>query len=60
MWVWITIPPTLPPDSILSWWKHMGCKAYRKATELVIMADAGGSNSNRSRLWKVGVQRLAD
>jgi transposase len=47
-------------DSILSWWKHMGCKAYPKATELVIMADAGGSNSNRSRLWKVGVQRLAD
>ena len=30
-------------DSILSWWKHMGCKAYPKATELVIMADAGGA-----------------
>jgi transposase len=47
-------------DSILSWWKHMGCKAYPRATELLIMADAGGSNSSRSRLWKVGMQRLAD
>jgi Rhodopirellula transposase DDE domain len=47
-------------DSILSWWKHMGGKAYPKATRLLIMADAGGSNSNRSRLWKVGLQRLAD
>src|SRR5438309_1705855 len=47
-------------DSILSWWKHMGGKVYPEATELLIMADAGGSNSNRSRLWKVGMQRLAD
>jgi transposase len=50
----------LATDSILSWWKHMGCKVYPEATELLIMADAGGSNSNRSRLWKVGIQRLAD
>ena len=41
-------------DSILSWWKHMGCKTYPQATELLIMADAGGSNSSRSRLWKMG------
>jgi hypothetical protein len=47
-------------DSILSWWKHMGGKLYPEATELLIMADAGGGNSNRSRLWKVGMQRLAD
>jgi len=47
-------------DSILSWWRHMGCKTYPEATELLLMADAGGSNSRRSRLWKMGVQRLAD
>jgi hypothetical protein len=46
-------------DSILSWWQHMGCKTYPKATELLIMADAGGSNSSRSRLWKTSMQRLA-
>jgi len=40
-------------DSILSWWKHMGQKLYPQATKLLLMADAGGSNSNRSRLWKM-------
>jgi hypothetical protein len=29
-------------DSILAWWKHTGRKTYPKATELPIMADAGG------------------
>jgi hypothetical protein len=47
-------------DSILSWWKHMGSKTYPQATELLIMADAGGSNSSRSRLWKTSMQRLAN
>jgi transposase len=47
-------------DSILAWWKNMGRKTYPKATELLIMADAGGSNARRSRLWKVGLQRLAN
>ncbi len=47
-------------DSILAWWKHMGSKAYPKATKLLIMADAGGSNASRSRLWKVGLQHLAN
>lgn len=47
-------------DSILSWWKHMGRKTYPDATELLIMADAGGSNGTRSRRWKIGVQRLAN
>lgn len=47
-------------DSILSWWKHMGSKVYPEAEELLICADSGGSNSSRSRLWKLGLQRLAD
>ena len=47
-------------DSILSWWKHMGSQAYPAAGELLICADSGGSNSSRSRLWKLGLQRLAD
>jgi len=47
-------------DSILSWWKHMGSQAYPEAGELLICADSGGSNSSRSRLWKLGLQRLAD
>ncbi len=47
-------------DTILSWWKRMGRSAYPQATELLILADSGGSNRSRSRLWKVGVQRLAN
>jgi hypothetical protein len=47
-------------DSILAWWKQMGRRTYAQAEELLILADAGGSNSSRSRLWKIGCQRLAD
>jgi len=47
-------------DTILSWWKRMGRYSYPQATELLILADSGGSNGSRSRLWKVGVQRLAN
>lgn len=38
----------------------MGRHSYRGATELLITADAGGSNGHRSRLWKLELQRLAD
>jgi len=47
-------------DTILSWWKQMGRYAYPQAMKLLILADSGGSNGSRSRLWKIGVQRLAN
>ena len=34
--------------------------AIRKARELTITADCGGSNGARVRLWKVELQKLAD
>ena len=37
----------------------MGRYAYPQATELLITADAGGSNGYRTRLWKVELQKLA-
>ena len=46
--------------SIRSWWARMGCRHFRRADELLITADAGGSNGPRCRLWKVCLQRLAD
>ena len=46
-------------ETIRRWWRHMGRKQYATATELLITADGGGSNSCRSRLWKVALQRLA-
>jgi hypothetical protein len=46
--------------SIRSWWEHLGQARYPNATTLTITADCGGSNGNRSRLWKTELQRFAD
>ena len=47
-------------ESISSWWNKMGSKTYPRANELLIMADCGGSNSNRGRLWKYKLQELSN
>jgi len=47
-------------NSIRRWWTRMGQRRFPRATELLITADGGGSNSHRSRLWKVSLQALAD
>jgi Rhodopirellula transposase DDE domain len=46
--------------SIRRWWEEMGTERFPKARQLLITADGGGSNSHRSRLWKVALQQLAD
>jgi transposase len=46
--------------SIRAWWEHLGSGRYPEATTLTITADCGGSNGNRTRLWKTELQRLAD
>jgi hypothetical protein len=46
--------------SILCWWNEMGSARFPRATELMITADGGGSNSSRNRLWKKSLQGLAD
>ncbi len=46
--------------SISSWWQQLGRKRYPHATTLPITADCGGSNGNRTRLWKTELQALAD
>ena len=47
-------------NSIRRWWNEMGETRFPDARELLITADGGGSNSYRSRLWKVSLQELAD
>jgi hypothetical protein len=47
-------------QTILKWWCEMGQARYPNATELMITADGGGSNSSRCRLWKIALQELAD
>jgi hypothetical protein len=46
-------------ESILRWWRKMGRRCYPNATDLLVTADAGGSNAPRTRLWKSELQRLA-
>ena len=46
--------------SIRRWWEEMGEWLYPKAKEILIMADGGGSNGSRNRLWKRCLQEWAD
>jgi hypothetical protein len=46
--------------SIQRWWTEMGSQRFPHASELLITADGGGSNSSRNRLWKKSLQELAD
>ena len=46
--------------SIRGWWRKLGRQRYPAADQLLITADAGGSNGYRTRLWKVELQKLAD
>jgi len=46
--------------AIRSWWVHLGRQRYPEASVLTITADCGGSNGNRTRLWKTELQKLAD
>ncbi len=47
-------------ESIRQWWLTMGEVLYPTAKELLITADGGGSNSSRSRLWKIELQKLSN
>jgi transposase len=47
-------------NSIRAWWYWMGKKEHKKATELFITADCGGSNGYRVRLWKKELQKFAN
>ncbi len=45
--------------SIRRWWQARGGSDYPGATQLLITADAGGSNSCRYRLWKAELAGFA-
>ena len=46
--------------SIRGWWETLGQERSPRARTLQITTDCGGSNANRTRLWKVELQKLAD
>ena len=50
--------PQFAAEAVARWWSRVGCHRYRGAGELLILADGGGSNGYRPRLWKKGLQEL--
>ncbi len=46
-------------ESIRRWWNSAGHAIYPNASRLLITADAGGSNSYRTRVWKTELTALA-
>ena len=53
--------PAFAAHSIAHWWGQEGIGRYPRSRKLLILGDAGGSNSARPRAWKTELQsQLAD
>jgi hypothetical protein len=50
---------TFAVESLRRWWNTAGRATYPRAARLLITADAGGSNSHRTRAWKTELAALA-
>jgi hypothetical protein len=48
--------PRFAVAMLARWWADEGQAAFPTATKLLILADGGGSNSARSRVWKQQLQ----
>ena len=48
--------PQFAVDCLDRWWRLEGRIRYPNATELMVLADSGGSNGYRCRLWKSALQ----
>lgn len=48
--------PAFAAHSIAHWWHSEGSQRYRGSRQLLILADAGGSNSCRTHAWKTELQ----
>ena len=49
--------PQFAVDSIATWWQNEGSAAFPAYSPMLILSDAGGSNSCRSRVWKHQLQQ---
>ena len=53
--------PDFAADNLVRWWHSDGLERYRNASELLVLADSGGSNAPRVRCFKYALQtRLVD
>jgi hypothetical protein len=50
--------PRFAAEAVARWWSRIGCHRHREAGELLVLADSGGSNGCRPRLWKWCLQHL--
>ena len=48
--------PAFAADNLARWWVYDGRRRYPGATQLLVLADGGGSNGFRSRAWKHALQ----
>ncbi len=48
--------PRFAVEAISNWWWQDGQRAFPNADRLLVLADAGGSNSCRSRVWRAQIQ----
>jgi hypothetical protein len=48
--------PEFAVDTVVSWWETDGQRDYPQVRRLLILADGGGSNGCRPRLWKARLQ----
>lgn len=47
-------------QTLRTWYERMGQERFGRSPRLMLTADSGGSNSARSRLWKLQLQHFAD
>jgi hypothetical protein len=53
--------PEFAVDAISRWWKEEGSTQFRGCSRILLLADSGGSNGCRPRLWKMRLQeQVAD
>lgn len=48
--------PEFAVEAIKQWWVNFGSRFYPGTNRMLILADCGGSNGYRSRLWKFKLQ----
>jgi len=53
--------PEFAAGNVAQWWRDFGRKNYSQVSQLLILADSGGSNGARVRAWKWALQeQVAD